>query len=84
MYNGLHFKPLRKFTTKEIKESLYGFSKKIENDFEHTKATMSNDGNYNYNTFYDAANNTEADVFLCLENGKHYVPGGKCLFIYKA
>lgn len=38
---------------------------------------------YNYKEFYDACGNIKCDVFMCLENGKHYMPAENELFEYK-
>ncbi|MEE1351757.1 MAG: hypothetical protein UHM23_06875 [Clostridia bacterium] len=44
--------------------------------------TAYNNGTYNYNAFYRAANNSPYDIFKCLENNKNYIPGENELFGY--
>ncbi len=38
---------------------------------------------YDYQKFYDAMNNSDLDIFKCVENGKLYVPCEHELFLYE-
>lgn len=67
-YLGYHFKPYRKLkkddrkrlaTDKELGFTRYEWNSKVP---------------YDYEAFYKASGDSEADVFLCRENSKLYVP----------
>ena len=80
-YGGHNFKPFRKF-------------ERLDGDWNKQMRRMSSDreigisayewqkANYNYPDFIEASGCSEADVFICLENGKLYVPAENELFRY--
>lgn len=37
---------------------------------------------YDYEAFYKAANDSQSDLFLCVENGNVYIPGNNELFLW--
>ena len=37
---------------------------------------------YSYENFYEASGDSEADIFMCIENNKIYIPGENELFLY--
>lgn len=69
-YNGFHFVPLRSFNQKEIDMSLKEISKYLRD----TKGTMLGSVAYDRTKFYAASGDSKADVFLCVETGKQYIP----------
>lgn len=66
-YNGFTFKPIRKLKLTEM--GYKDFELRIDYSIQ-----LPLDEPYNYEQFYKAAENSPMDVFLCLENGKYYVP----------
>lgn len=81
MYGGYHFTPAGKLP------SGYDFitaTKYLMSDYEvgigkYGQAKY----NYSHADFYKASGNSEADIFLCLENGLYYIPGEHELFRYR-
>ncbi len=69
-YNGFHYVPLRSFNQKEIDMSLKEISKYLRD----TKGTMLGLVAYDRTKFYAASGDSKADVFLCVETGKQYIP----------
>ena len=74
-YKGKHFVPVKKlekgdainlWSDKELGLSKYEWKKE----------------EYSYEEFYKAMENSEADIFLCKENGILYIPGENELFGY--
>lgn len=82
-YGGKHFKPHSKLgKVKEIAELLLEADPELgffDADYNGRKMKFQ----YNHDAFYKAMNDSEMDVFLCVENGKLYVPCEHELFIYK-
>ena len=94
-YGGYHFKPHRKFRKGEVNRPLEGDSRpwKIDAQFEmrnmNTDNTLairnygSGKAPWSYDDFYAASGDSDADIFMCVENGKLYVPGANELFRYE-
>jgi len=96
-FGGYHFKPYKSFKKGETSRQLKGDSRPRKTDAQYAMRNMSTDldlglstyewkkaGTYYSNEkFYAASGNSEADIFLCLENGKLYVPDENELFHYK-
>ena len=94
---GYHFKPVRQFRAGEVNRHLKGDSRAWKNDAQYEMRNMSSDRGlglskynwkkadteYSHEGFYAASGNSDADIFLCLENGKVYVPAENELFQYK-
>ena len=75
-YNGYHFEPVRKLKESE-KKDICTFSKHIRSDRELGICDYNVDWkkhNYSWKDFYSASNDSQLDIFLCVENGKLYVP----------
>ena len=82
-YNGFHFIPVRKFDQKERDMSLKDISKYLRD----AKGTAVGRMAYDYDKFYGGfrrkyGKDTPADIFLCLEDGKEYIPGENSLMEY--
>jgi len=75
-YQGYHFKPLRQFTKKD--GDFYDIARRLRRDAELGMMEADYAGKqkhpYSYKEFYDASPDKEADIFLCLENQKEYIP----------
>lgn len=69
-YQGFHYVPLRRFDPEEEQMSLREMSKFLVSPGETSAGTMA----YRYDEFYKASGDSEADIFLCAENGKQYIP----------
>ncbi len=82
-YGGKHFIPYSKVgKIKSISEI------KLRSDFElgfcdQNFFNMEQKFCYSHGEFYIAMNNSEMDIFQCVENGKFYIPGEHELFIYE-
>jgi hypothetical protein len=94
-YGGYHFKPVRSFGKNEVDKPLDTDSRPWKKDAQFAMRNMSSDsdlnirnqnsnGNsdYSHEKFYAASRGSEADIFMCIENGKLYVPGANELFHY--
>lgn len=82
-YNGYHFKPVRKLKESEMK-NIRIFSKHIRSDRELGMCNYDwKKCDYNWNSFYEASNNSQLDIFICEENGKLYVPCENELFQFE-
>jgi len=92
-YGGFHFKPYRQFQKGEVDKPLKGDSRPWKTDAAYAMRNMSSDRSlaissydwgktdYSHDKLYAAAN-SEADIFMCLENGRLYVPCANELFQY--
>lgn len=82
-YNGYHFSPIGRVSSRQkmSKTVKYLYSNKQE----EPHMTTYGNGNlpYTYDDFYKASGDSEADVFICRENGKVYIPGENELFEYR-
>ena len=70
-YNGYTFRPLG-----DKNMSFEAACRRISSDRELGMSTYewSKGEKYNYEAFYKASGNSQSDLFLCLENGKVYIP----------
>lgn len=86
-YGGYHFVPLRKLNQSE-KGDISTFMKHIATDVD--LGFFSRDDvrgrkqkfPYSYEKFYEASDNSECDIFECIENNKLYIPGENELFLF--
>ena len=95
-YSGYHFKPYRQFRKGEVTRRLEGDSRPWKTDVQYEMRNMRSDHelglsrydwkkadtNYTHEEFYAASGNSDADIFVCVENGKLYVPYENELFQY--
>jgi hypothetical protein len=88
-HGGYHFKPYRNYKYGEIDKHLEGDSRLWKTDASYAFRNMSSDPamkplvSPNLNAeFYASANGGATDIFVCVENGKLYVPGNSELFLY--
>lgn len=82
-YNTFHFRPVRKLNRSEQDMTLKQISKYLQSDVENRRfLSLYNGGFYRYADFYEAMDNSEADIFYCEETGENYIPGNNELFIY--
>lgn len=73
-YGGLHYIPYRVLSGKETKSDFA---------IRHCRAdTFQNERSYDYSDFYANSTEQECDLFLCVENGKLYLPGENYLFLW--
>lgn len=75
LYQGFHFKPAGKFTEKD--GDFFAITKRLKRDVE--LGMMEADYGqqkrpYSHKAFYEASPVKDADIFICLENQKVYVP----------
>ena len=95
-YGGYHFKPYRQFHEGEIDRKLKGDSRPEKRDMQYAMRNMVSDyelafskngmgkNKWSHEDFYAAAGGAcDADIFICFENGKLYVPTEGKLFRYK-
>ena len=96
-YGSYHFKPYRQFRKGEVTRRLEGDSRPWKTDAAYAMRNMSSDfglglstydwkkdgTDYSHKGFYAASENSDADIFMCIENGKLYVPHENELFQYK-
>ncbi len=84
---------MRQFAKGEVDKQLETDSRPCKNDMQYAMRNMSRDnelgiGNFagknewSHGAFYAAAKGSDADIFMCLENGQLYVPGANELFRY--
>jgi hypothetical protein len=88
-FRGFHFKPYRNFRYGEVDRQLDGDSRLWKTDANYQFRNTESDpemrllnGENLHTDFYGAAADTTADIFVCVENGKFYVPAGSELFLY--
>ena len=95
-YGGYHFKPYRQFRKGEVERRLEGDSRPWKIDAAYAMRNMSSDfglglstydwkkdgTDYSHKGFYTASGNSDADIFMCVENGRLYVPHENELFQY--
>ena len=93
-YGGYHFKPYRKFLKGEVDRHLKGDSRPHKKDMQYAMRNMetdshlgfrnngSTDTKWSYEEFYATSGGSDADIFICIENGKLYVPAQGELFRY--
>jgi len=94
-YSGYHFKPYRQFHKGEVDRHLEGDSRPYKMDMQYAMRNIETDFSLNlrnvgsagekwsYDGFYAASDNSEADIFICIENNNLYVPALNELFRYK-
>ena len=84
-YGRKHFIPYAKLTKFENLAILLLRSDKELGffDFEYPEYGFIKKFPYSHAGFYDAMENSEADIFKCVENGKLYIPCEHELFIYE-
>ena len=79
-YLGYHFKPLKKLP---VNLTFNKISQYLNQDRELGFSTYDwKKADYDYNDFYTAANNSEYDIFKCIENNFNYIPCDNELFLY--
>ena len=78
-YKGFHYVPLRRFDMEEKKMSLKDISKYLVS----SKGSEVGNADYGFNNFYKASGDSTADIFLCVENGKQYIPCENELMEYR-
>lgn len=79
-YNGYHFVPIGKIDSESTLQEIANVTVS-----KNSLGMSVYDGNrlpYSYDEFYLAAQQSEADVFRCIETGKSYLPGTNELFEY--
>lgn len=93
-YGGYHFAPYRKFAKGEIERQAPNDSRPWKIDTRYAMRNMRTDtevglskydwrkADYSCSEFYAASGDSNADIFMCVENGKLYVPGENELFCY--
>lgn len=81
-YGGYHFVPVRCFEKHE--GDFFVLTKRLEMDPELGLSAYKERQKYPYHheDFYAASTHKNCDIFLCVENGRLYVPGTRELFIY--
>jgi hypothetical protein len=79
-YNGYTFRPLG-----EVGLSFSQIGKRISSDRDlgMSRYAWSKGEKYNYDKFYEASGNSQADLFLFLENGNVYIPANNELFLFE-
>ena len=96
-FGGYHFKPIRQFRKGEVDRHLKGDSRPWKMDAQYAMRNMSSDRglgltkyewkkagtDYSHENFFAASGNCNADIFMCIEIGKLYVPCENELFLYK-
>ena len=84
-YNGYNFEPVRNLKESERRD-IHTFSKHIRSDRELGMCNYDVEWKkheYSHKGFYDASNNSQMDIFLCVDNGKLYVPCSHELFQFE-
>lgn len=88
-FSGYHFTPYRKFGKGEVDKPLDNDSRPWKKDAQYAMRNMRSDPDlyigkesYTHAKFYEASCNSEADIFICAENGRLYVPGENEVFLY--
>ena len=86
-YGGYHFVPIRKLSKSENSD-IRTLTRNIATDinlgfFRHNGALgQKQKYPYSYEELYAASGDSEADIFMCIENNKIYIPGENELFLY--
>lgn len=75
-YGGFHFKPLRQMTKSESAN----MCRKLNMTSDRTLNLSTYARTYTHEGFYKASSNKDVDLFLCVENGKTYIPCNNELF----
>jgi len=81
-YLGYTFKPVKKLS-KDM--DFFRISRYLKSDRELGFSTYDwweNKKDYSYEGFYKACNDSEYDIFKCIETGKNYIPASNELFQY--
>ena len=84
-YGGYRFIPYRNFTTEEKYDDAEEISRRVRSDPEMglcASGRKESKCDYSNDSFYEKSPLKECDVFICLENGKLYVPARNELFEY--
>lgn len=77
-YSHYHFMPVGVFPKgSSLAENIR--TVRISDDLHLSKES----NNYSWEGFYKASGNSDADVFLCLETAKCYVPASNYLFEFR-
>ena len=79
-YNGYHFVPIGDIDRKSIFQEIV--RETVSNNSLGMSVYNGSRLPYSHDEFYLAAKQSKADVFRCIENGKHYIPGTNELFEY--
>lgn len=79
-YGGFTFEPAGQFSDYGIKPGKDEFRRISKSLYYNNRAGVADgDEEFDYDEFYKASTDKEADVFLCLENNVMYVPIQGCL-----
>jgi len=88
-FGGYHFKPYRKYNESEmsadktISDSTF---RRMGSDFGLGLSSYDwkqNGVDYSHANFYAASGESNADIFMCIENGKLYIPAENEIFVYR-
>ena len=79
-YNGYHFMPIGKIDSESTLQEIGNVT--VSNNSLGMSVYNGSRLPYSYDEFYRAAQQSEADVFRCIETGKPYLPGTNELFEY--
>ena len=79
-YNGYHFVPIGKINSESTLQEIGNVT--VSNNSLGMSVYNGSRFPYSYDEFYLAAQQSEADVFRCIETGKSYLPGTNELFEY--
>ncbi len=84
-YGGKHFVPHSKLAKfKELAILILRTDRELGFfDYDYPEHNLIKKFPYSHAEFYNAMDNSEADVFQCVENGKLYIPCVHELFIYE-
>lgn len=81
-YRGYHFTPFRKFHVRD--GDFFEITKRLVSDREMGLCTYEwQKKSYSHKSFYKASPDKKCDIFLCVENGKLYVPCENELFLFR-
>lgn len=78
-YRKYHFEPIGQISRKI---SFSALSRKIKSDKTLNFNRYEGGNGWSYEGFYRKSTDKTADLFLCIENGKIYIPGENELFLY--
>ena len=79
-YNGYHFVPIGKIDSESTLQEIGNVT--VSNNSLGMSVYNGSRFPYSYDEFYLASQQSEADVFRCIETGKSYLPGTNELFEY--
>lgn len=84
-YGGMHFMPYAKLGhVDNLADILLRSDKELGFfDFHYEDKGFLQKFPYSHESFYKAMDNSEMDIFMCVENGKLYIPCEHELFIYE-